>query len=79
MNKFIAGFIAGVILSVGGTALGAMQLNFAGAKQLTIQEQINKGHIFDQYTGKRLQIELSETELRFRAIEARLEALEKAQ
>lgn len=44
--------------------------------KLSIQEQLTKGNMYDIYTGKKLVAELSDTELRFQAIEKRLNILE---
>lgn len=76
-------------LATGGSVY-ALKVNFAGTtantiydkevvpteKRLSTQEQITKGNVYDIYTGQKLTTELSATELRFQAIEARLDKLE---
>ena len=88
MKKFIIGLVLGIIVSVSGSVYaieiirgkpnvqGANLLGTELTPILSVEEQIAKGHIFNQYTGEKLEREKSSTELRFQAIESRLSALE---
>jgi hypothetical protein len=46
------------------------------SSKLSATDQISRGYVYDIYTGVKLDIQLSPTEIRFRNIEARLSALE---
>lgn len=94
MKKFILGLVLGVAVSVSGSVLAITakpntqmgDLNALEAKtapivvvekKLSPQEQVARGYQYNIYTGEKL--EASSMEQRLRNIEARLEALEKAQ
>lgn len=77
MKKIIIGFVLGAVLAVSGSVFAeswnAVATPFV---KLTDEEQIQLGHVYDQYTGRKLEVKLSPEEIRLRAIEARLDRLE---
>jgi hypothetical protein len=80
MKNIIIGLVAGIAIAVSGSAFASLKVMVSPLPSiplLTVGEQINLGHKYNQYTGEKLEIiELSETEKRFRSIEARLIKLE---
>lgn len=83
MKKYIIGFVFGAVLSASvsvGAVVNTQNTPLLSGSKLTEEQQINLGHKYDLYTGKKLRApKLSPIEKRFRAIEARLKALENNQ
>lgn len=82
MKKYITGFVLGSALMVSGSV--ALASIFVGGfspngEKLTPAEEIQLGHTYSVYDGHKLEVQkevLTDEEKRFRAIEARLSALE---
>jgi hypothetical protein len=81
MKKFILGLIIGIVFSAGSSVL-AMSLRFAGSQVstgdvLTVEEQINRGYLFNINTGEKLEKKKVLTlEERLKNVEDRLSKLE---